>query len=306
MHLKLRHLAVFHAVMEEGSISKAAARMGLTQPAVSVALTKLEDLLGYELFTRSKGYFVPKPEAKQLFAEAELAILAFERFASRAQLIGDGAEGLVRVGSIGSTAMHFAPSVIADFTAVRASVAVQLQVRSSAQISYLVGNGQTDIGLVEAPAAGQSLDPVNARIPCVCIMRRDDPLALESVITPAHLIDRRLLSVSEDHPLDRKVRAAFIEAGAPWRSEIHCYFFAIMRTLVSQGAGVAIVDVLNGCPELNDGVVWRPFAPALTYEMAVIRRSDATLQAPATEFLEMTIERLRDVERTSFDTPPPS
>ena len=49
MHLKLRQLAVFHAVMEEGSVSRAAERMGLTQPAVSLALSTLEETLGFSL-----------------------------------------------------------------------------------------------------------------------------------------------------------------------------------------------------------------------------------------------------------------
>lgn len=300
MHLKLRHLAVFHAVMEEGSISKAAERMGLTQPAVSIALAKFEEMLGYSLFIRSKGYFVPKPEAKQLLADAELAILAFERFASRAQLIGEGAEGLVRVGSIGSTAMNFFPDVIADFAAERDQVEIQLQVRSSSQISYLVGNGQTDIGIIEAPAAGQSIEAVNYEIPCVCILQEGDPLASEPVITPEHLANRRLLSVSEDHLLDRKLRNAFVEARVPWRTEIRSYFFAITRHLVAKGAGVAVVDAINGCADLNDGVVWRPFEPRLTFELAVITRTDALLQAPAVKFLSMTMERLRAVEQMTL------
>ena len=297
MHLKLRHLAVFHAVMEEGSISKAAERLGLTQPAVSIGLAKFEEILGYSLFVRSKGYLVPKPEAKQLLADAELAILAFERFASRAQLIGEGAEGLVRVGTIGSTGVYFFPDIIARFAEMRDKVEVQLQVRSSSQISYLVGNGQIDIGIVEAPAAGQSIEAENVEIPCVCILRKDDPLTAEAVLSPRHLADRRLMSIDEDHPLDRKVRAAFIEVGVPWRVEIRCFFFAVMRNLVSKGAGVAIVDAINGCLDLNDEVTWRPFQPNLSYELAVVTRAGASLQAPAQEFLELTRERLRAAQK---------
>jgi len=297
LHLKLRHLAVFHAVMEEGSISKAADRMRLTQPAVSVALAKLEEMLGYTLFIRSKGYFVPKPEAKQLFEDAELAILAFERFQSRAQLIGEGAEGLVRVGSIGAAALYFMPEVISAFSSMREKVDLQLQVRSSSQISYLVGNGQTDIGIVEAPAAGQSLQASEFAIPCVCILPENDPLASESLLTPEHLRDRKMISIEEDHPLERKVRAAFIEAGVPWQASISCYFFAIMRNLVAKGSGVAIVDALTGCVDLNDGVVWRPFAPDLKHDIAVITRSDTALQGPASDFLDMTVAQLRVVER---------
>ncbi|MDJ0628085.1 MAG: LysR family transcriptional regulator [Rhodobacter sp.] len=299
MQLKLRHLAVFHAVMEEGSVSKAAERMGLTQPAVSLALSTLEDILGYSLFNRSKGYFVPKPEAEQLHEDAELAILAFEKFAAHAQLIGAGDTGLVRIGSIGAPAVHFLPDVISQFTSLRDRIEVQLLVRSSAQIAYLVGNGQTDIGLVEAPVAAQSVSATRVSIPCVCILRNDDPLAAEPVLTPVHLADRRLISVSQDHQLDRQIKAAFVDAGVAWYSQIRCYFFAIIRNLVARGTGVAIVDAVNGCAGVEDGVTWRPFEPTLRFELDVITRADAALQKPAIEFLDMTIERLRGFESRS-------
>lgn len=301
MHLKIRHLSVFHAVMEEGSISKAAERMGLTQPAVSTSLANLEEMLGYPLFTRSKGHLAPKPEAEQLHADAELALLSFERFTSRAQRIGEGAEGLVRLGTIGSTALHFCPDVVSEFLATRDKVEVALQVRSSAQIASLVGAGQMDIGLVEASETAPSIDATMVAIPCVAILRRDDPLAAEPALTPKHFADRRLISVGEDHTLDRRIRAAFGQAGVPWRSVVRCYFFSIMRRLVAKGAGVAIVDAVNGCAELQDDVVWRPFAPTITFDLAVISRADAQLRGPAKDFWEVTIDKLRSFQKVVGD-----
>ncbi|MCE8514278.1 LysR family transcriptional regulator [Ruegeria pomeroyi] len=61
MHLKLRHLEVFHALMEKSSVSKAADRLHLTQPAISIALSRLEDMLGFPLFHRSKVLFARPP-----------------------------------------------------------------------------------------------------------------------------------------------------------------------------------------------------------------------------------------------------
>ncbi|MEM8812383.1 MAG: LysR family transcriptional regulator [Pseudomonadota bacterium] len=296
MHLKLRDLMVFQAVMDTGSVSKAADRLGLSQPAVSIALKRLEDTIGFALFNRSKGHFAPKSEAKLLHEDADLAIMALEKFASRAQLIGRGVEGLVRVGSIGSTAIHFMPEIISRYSKVREHVEVELQVLSSAQISYFVSNDQIDIGIVEAPVTGQSVHATNISIPCVCILRKDDPLAEKDVLTPRELADQRLISVVDGHPLDRQIRTAFVDAGINWRSQIRCFFFAIMRNLVAKGAGIAIVDAINGCSIANDDVVWRRFAPDLTYELALITKAAPTLQAPASAFLDMTHEALEEIK----------
>jgi len=296
MYLKLRNLEVFHAVMETGSVSKAAERLGLTQPAVSMALTRLEETVGYALFNRSKGHFVPKPEARLLHDDAELAIMAFERFASHAALIGRGAEGLVRIGSIGSTSINFMPELISRFTADRAQVEIELQVRSSGQIAYLVSNSQLDIGIVEGPVAAESLSVRNVSVPCVCVVPADDPLATKDVLTPPDLAGRRLISVFEDHPLDRRIRNAFVQAGLPWKSQIRSYFFAMMRNLVAKGAGVAIIDAINGCAEIDDGVTWRPFEPELRFEMSVITQRDKDLTSPAQDFHDLVMASLRQFE----------
>ena len=169
MHLKLRHLEVFHAVMEEGSVSKAADRLHLTQPAISIALSRLEDLLGFPLFHRSKGHFAPRPEAYQLHLDAELSIMAVEQFSNKARLIKQGGTGLLRVGAIGAAAFGLMPELSARFAAENPLVEIDLQVRSSHQVAYFVGNGQSDIGLVEAPVAAPSLVTETFSLPCVCI-----------------------------------------------------------------------------------------------------------------------------------------
>ena len=72
MNLNLRSvdlnlLPVFLAVMEEGQLSRAAERLGMSQPAVSSALKRLRLTVGYELFSRSRTGLCPTPEARRLY-----------------------------------------------------------------------------------------------------------------------------------------------------------------------------------------------------------------------------------------------
>lgn len=285
MHLKLRHLEVFHAVMEEGSVSKAADRLYLTQPAISIALSRLEAMLGYPLFHRSKGHFMPRPEAYLLHADAELSIMAVEQFANRARQIKQGGTGLIRVGAIGAAAFGLLPRLVALYAAENPLVEIDLQVRSSTRISYLVGNGQIDIGLVEAPTAAPSLDAEQFPLPCVCILPDSSALAQGEVITPADLKDQRLIGIQESNQVDRQLRNVCAEAGVDIHCAVHGFFFAVVRRMVAEGAGIAIVDALNGCQDLNDGVTWRPFTPSIHYQIATITKSGADLSVPAQAFL---------------------
>jgi DNA-binding transcriptional LysR family regulator len=205
MHLTIRHLQVFEALMEAGSVSRAAERMNLTQPAVSVALSNLEKDLGFRLFHRSKGYFAPTDEAELLHAEAELALLAVERFRARAREIALGAVGGVTVASNGACAINFLPKLIADFRRSHPGVHIDLKVRSSRQVASWVAGGQIDVGLLDAPVPVAGVDAHIFRLPCVCIMREDDPLCDLARIGPADLAGRSIIAITGDHSVDRQI-----------------------------------------------------------------------------------------------------
>ena len=69
--MRLRHIEVFHAIMQVGTISGAAQVLHISQPAVTKVLQHAELQLGMPLFERVRGKLYPKPEAHRLFVETE-------------------------------------------------------------------------------------------------------------------------------------------------------------------------------------------------------------------------------------------
>jgi DNA-binding transcriptional LysR family regulator len=295
LRLKLRALEVFHAVMEEGSISTAAKRLNLSQPAVSVALANLEHDLGFALFHRSKGAFTATTEAQLLHEETEQSLLAVGRFASRAKQIRDGGAGSIRVATFGGPAINFLPRIISEFTSKRPKIEIDLQVRSSRQVLPLVGGGQADIGLVEVPTSSPSLEFEMFAFECVCLVRQDSQLAQVDVITPRHLDGHQVIGIMPTHVIDRQVERVFADEGIELVSPIKSYFFAIARNLVRDGVGVAIVDPANGLLDLADGVLGRPFRPVVRYEMSVVRRAKVVFSPVVQEFFDLLKQRLANL-----------
>ncbi|MZD09064.1 LysR family transcriptional regulator [Streptomyces sp. SID5785] len=76
--VELRHLRCFLAVAEEANVTRAAARLGLTQPAVSRTLAALESALGVRLVDRSTHHLVLTPEGRSFHEKATVAVAAFE------------------------------------------------------------------------------------------------------------------------------------------------------------------------------------------------------------------------------------
>ena len=69
--MRLRHIEVFHAVMQAGTISGAAQLLHVSQPAVTKVVQHCEQQLDIPLFNRVRGKFYPTPEAERLFIEVD-------------------------------------------------------------------------------------------------------------------------------------------------------------------------------------------------------------------------------------------
>ncbi|MFD2855884.1 LysR family transcriptional regulator [Seohaeicola zhoushanensis] len=290
MQIKLRHLEVFNALIEAGSVSRAAERLNLTQPAVSIALSNLEADLGFRLFHRDRGYFAPTGEAMLLHAEVAQSLLALARIEQRAHEIRTGAAGGVSIATNGVLAINFLPELIAHYHADNPGTRVEMRVHSSRQISTWVSGRQIDIGLIDTPVPVAGVNSEAFLLECVCIMRADDPLAAETVICPELLKGRSVIAILGDHMVDRQLDRLLSEAGVTIERNTTGSYFAIARKLVAAGNGVALIDPINALAPLGDGVVWRRFVPRVDTEIAMLTAKDLPLSAAT----RMIVSRIRE------------
>ncbi|WP_299849857.1 LysR substrate-binding domain-containing protein [uncultured Roseovarius sp.] len=296
MRLKLRHLEVFSALFDAGSVSRAAQRLNLSQPAVSVALGNLEAELGFRLFHRDRGFFAPTNEAILLYEEVQQGITALARVEQRANEIRSGATAGISVATNGAMSYNFLPKVIAEFQRDYPGTHVELRVHSSRRIASWVGSRQIDIGLIDAPVPVAGLSTKLVRMECVCIMRNEDPLAKLDVITPKDLNDRPVIAVTGDHSIDRQLAEIMSNAEAPLTYNASSYFYAIARNLVAAGDSISIIDPVNGKAPLGDGVVWRPFMPTIIHELAMITNRGQPTGIAASLFQTRISEELMHYE----------
>ena len=292
MRIKLRHLEVFIALFEAGSVSRAAERLNLSQPAVSIALGNLEAELGFRLFHRDRGFFAPTNEALLLSDEVQQGITALGRVEQRATEILSGATGAITIATNGAMSYNFLPGVIARFQQDYPETYAELRVHSSRRIASWVGSRQIDIGLIDAPVPVAGLESQLFSMECVCIMREDDPLTRRKTVTPDDLRGRPVIAVTGDHSVDRQLQELMSRAGVPLRHNASSYFYAIARNLVAAGNYVSVIDPVNGKAPLNDGVVWRRFEPQIIHEMAMITSRGQPLGIAASKFQDRIRENL--------------
>ena len=143
-------LRAYAAVCRQGSLSRAAQVSGRTQPALSMQMRRLEDLLGHTLLRRTGRGVVPTPEG-ELFLGYAARILALGEEAA-ARLNGPSFGGTVRIALPEEVALTTLPAALGRFRRAHPSVALEVLVDDTAAVQPLWRAGELDV-MVGLPSA---------------------------------------------------------------------------------------------------------------------------------------------------------
>lgn len=106
----LREIEVFRSVMSVGSASKAAALLGVTQPAISQSLRRLEEAAGFPLFRRLRGRLQPTPEAQALLVEVERVFVGLSSIEHRMRSLKRFGVNTLRMAVYPAFGLTFVPA----------------------------------------------------------------------------------------------------------------------------------------------------------------------------------------------------
>jgi DNA-binding transcriptional LysR family regulator len=283
--MDIRVLEAFRVVMQAGSVTRAAATLGLTQPAVSAQIAKLEGSVGFELFERVGNRLRPTAEGLAFRDEVERMLGSVDELGRAAERIRDGAAGSLVVAGLPLAATTLLPPVIAAFARERPDVHVEVITRNSDVIRGLFPSRTHDIGITELPVDPAGLRTTVYEMNCVAILRADHPLAACSEITPVDLSGLPFIGMSRQWAAHHLLEAIFAEQGAHLRQVAEVEVFAAICALVAEGLGVSIVDPVSASRFAPLGLVARPFRPAVPYKLAVFHSSERPPSRVALAFL---------------------
>lgn len=145
--MRLRHIEVFQAVMETGSMSAAGRLIHLTQSAVSRLIASAEMQLGYPLFHRVGGRLVPTAEGLALFEESSALFDRLEALKRTAIHLKSGEQGRLRVAAIPAVCHKLIPDVLARFRQAHPQVICEIHTLHKRQIADELLTRAADIGL---------------------------------------------------------------------------------------------------------------------------------------------------------------
>lgn len=288
-------LLAFDRIVRDGSFSRAAQWLDISQPTISARIRHLEKEVGGALFSRSGRYMVLTQLGESFLPYARRALTILQEGKEAAQLAGQGQRGRLTVGTIESLTGGFLASAVTRFHQAHPHVEIFLRAEHTAQIVPMLQDDVIKLGLITWPFSGIDLVP---------LLRFRERLVL--VVSPMHkLANKEPISLKEIAkmanpllqvrwgPLGRPLLAQLKELSEE-KIEVP---IDTARQMVLQGVGAAFLTETLIANDLKRGrlveVSISNLAPIFR-ESALVRLRRRELSHIAKDFMRVLREEARD------------
>lgn len=262
--LSLRHVEAIHAALLTGSVTGAAARLHVSQPAVSSLLKEAEERLEFALFERQAGRFNPTARAELIFKEIERSFTGLDAINSMCERLLQDQRRTIVIASTPAFATAVLPRVLKAFREAGSDAYFAVSPRSSEYAQAQVASHKADIAFALREPTLPGVDcTLVVRERLVCLLPPGHPLASRASVGAADLAGEPMIGLSRTEPLHELVMEGFAEAGFLPRMAADCPAALMACAMVQAGNGFAILDPISAQPFRSSGIHIVAFEPAL-------------------------------------------
>jgi len=256
--MELRQLEHFLAVVEEGTFTRAAERVSLTQPAVSLSIKKLEEEIGGPLFARDV-HDLSLTEAGRVLADYARRMIRLRDDATREMArLGSMAAGSLTIAAHEAAAVYLLPVALRTYVKRFPDIKVGIYRSRLEEIPRQVMDRQVDLGFVKDAPTFHELECVDVHTDeMICIASPKHPLASRSRLTvkdvsSEQFVLHHLCSATAD-----RILRLFEQNSTRCRVVAELWSFENIKEFVRQEVGLAIVPGVTVREELKTGTLIR-------------------------------------------------
>lgn len=281
------------AVARLGSFTKAADEIHIAQPAMSMAVAKLEDELGAKLFFRVPRGVTPTPEGELLLARAARIFAELDSARREIQDASDMSTGVVRVGFPPMYGLHYFPQLLMGFHKKYPGIEISAQEGSATEVRDMLNAGEIDIGMLESRRVDRSWGSVivgtDEMVLGVC---DSHPLAGQTKVS-ARALDGLDMVVLSRSFLQRQLFDEFCEShGVKYRTIMECNFvhMTVLAAQKNHGAATLLASLVKTLP----GLTALSFQPRFEFNFELCWRKDRYLSKANQALVEFAISHPLD------------
>ncbi|MBM4765277.1 LysR family transcriptional regulator [Bacillus sp. B15-48] len=181
--MSLAKYEVFRTVVELGSLTKAGETLGLSQSAVSHAITSLETEWGFTILNRGRQGIYLTSNGERVLTYIRHILKWNEEMLQEIAHINGLEIGTVRIGTISSVSIHWLPKIMKIFNENHPSIEVKLLEGDYDDVEHWISNGLVDFGFVSLPTSKYFEGIPLKKDEMLCILSNEHPLAGQDEIS---------------------------------------------------------------------------------------------------------------------------
>lgn len=300
--MRLRHIELFQAILQSGSLTAAAELLCISQPAVSKALKHAEQQLGFPLFTRVRGKLQPTEEAKILSRETEKLSRNLHSIQRLSDSLRRGETRPIRLVGTPALVQALIPETICRWRQDFPKTSCELASHHTLEIIQSLLLRESDIGLTFQPVTHPDLKAQVVGEGRMMVIAPANWWELELFMHPLHLKELAgvpLIGLEVDDVLGSSLRGQLQMLTPVPHINTWVQTYQLAHQLVSSGEGLALVDPLTALASHNERLMVRPLDPQMPVRLYALSRIDKT-HAPAERRL---LEVVSDVAQHLLGSP---
>jgi DNA-binding transcriptional LysR family regulator len=278
--MRLRHIEVFQAVLQAGTLTGAATLLNISQPAATKVLQHAERQLGFPLFTRVRGRLQLTSEAMMLRDKIESISDGVRELQRLASNIKASDCATLRVVSTPTLAYSLVPKAVSQLRTLYPDAAIELFTQHTREMLNSIILRETDIGFTmqELDHPGLHCDKLDeGELMVMAPMgfwpakEAGQPISIEQ-LAGAPMVG---IAVRDSLGLELQTRLELLEPAPRISTWVQTYQLA--RSLVREGHGLALVDPFTAIGDGDGSVMMRRLAEAIPVSLFAIYRIDKLL-----------------------------
>ena len=288
--MEMTQLEFFRKVIEEGSFSKAADSVGRTQPAVSIAIRRLEEEVGAPLLDRSQKTPVLTEAGEVIHDYAQRILTLRDQARETVAELRTLKRGRVRVGANESTSLYLLPQVILAFRARHPHVKVEIYRQVSERLPREVLERSVDFAVLAFEPMDRDLESFCVlKDELVLILHPEHPFAGRETVTVAELGQESFLAHNVRTASRNKVTEVFAAHHTPLNISLELATVETIKRFVQLKVGLAFVPRMCVREELERGTLATVPVQGLTYyrTLWVTHLHNLTFSHAAAAFLQV-------------------
>ncbi|WP_207541275.1 LysR family transcriptional regulator [Sabulicella rubraurantiaca] len=257
--MDLQSLRLFVAIMETGSITRAAQRENIAISAVSKRLGLLEARIGSKLFMRHPNGLEPTPAAAVLLRNARTVLRNLAQMQLEMAEFSEGVRGTVSIAASIAIASNYLPDELRSFSLSHPGVTISVHDALSRQAVEMVKDGAADLGIFAEPYSAGDLPTVAYKTEqLVAVLPAGHPLSTRRALTLAEMVSYDFVLGRPGSSLTTLIERAAAAAGSLPRFRVQVSGSEAIARMVEAGLGVSILPAAMARPRRTAGMVLRP------------------------------------------------